>query len=249
MELEPGWLVRLGAPGTLLSLMLLGHALADFVFQTDGMLVRKKTRRGLAVHGAWVAVIQTATVAPYLSPATVPVILGVAAAHLLVDLAKVRAQPNSRWKATWFLMDQALHVAIVVVAWYAIVSHGWWADRAFGVDPMLLSRIAFLVAAYAFVWNGGSALVRDLLLSRGDADVATPNRMGKLIGCLERWIVLTLVLLSQWTAIGFVFAAKSIARFKQIEERAFAEYYLVGTLASLVIAVAAGLACKWALGV
>lgn len=51
-----------------------------------------------------------------------------------------------------------------------------------------------------------------------------------------------LILLGQWGALMLLVAAKSIARFDELKERAFAEYYLVGTLASLLVAVGTGLA-------
>jgi hypothetical protein len=40
-----------------------------------------------------------------------------------------------------------------------------------------------------------------------------------------------------YNAIGFIIAAKGIARFKQMEQRHFAEYVLVGTLASTLAAI------------
>lgn len=60
---------------------------------------------------------------------------------------------------------------------------------------------------------------------------------GYLIGVLERVIVLTLGLNGQMGAIGFVLTAKSLARFKQLEVKGFAEKYLVGTLLSMGIAL------------
>lgn len=68
--------------------------------------------------------------------------------------------------------------------------------------------------------------------------------MGNLIGKLERVIVTILVLLNQYAAIGFVLTAKSIARFKQLEDKNFAEKYLVGTLASLSFALIAAIITK-----
>ncbi|MFX0125417.1 MAG: hypothetical protein ACFFAE_17485, partial [Candidatus Hodarchaeota archaeon] len=44
-------------------------------------------------------------------------------------------------------------------------------------------------------------------------------------------------LLGEYGAISFVFVAKSMARFKQLEKRQFAEYYLIGTLLSLFFAL------------
>ena len=57
---------------------------------------------------------------------------------------------------------------------------------------------------------------------------------------------MTFVLLHQFAAVGLVIAAKSIARFRELEDRNFAEYYLVGTLASTLIAVVVGLAVSLA---
>ena len=44
--------------------------------------------------------------------------------------------------------------------------------------------------------------------------------------------------MGQYAAIALVFTAKSVVRFKDFENRDFAEYYLYGTLMSVVTAVA-----------
>ena len=67
---------------------------------------------------------------------------------------------------------------------------------------------------------------------------------GRTIGVLERFILLTLVILGQWGALGFVIAAKSIARFKDLDQRDFSERYLIGTLTSVAVAIASGLAVR-----
>ena len=46
------------------------------------------------------------------------------------------------------------------------------------------------------------------------------------------------VLTGAEAAVGFVIAAKTLARFKQLDDRGFAEYYLLGTLASVSVALA-----------
>ncbi|MCK4849244.1 MAG: hypothetical protein KAT16_09475, partial [Candidatus Heimdallarchaeota archaeon] len=50
-------------------------------------------------------------------------------------------------------------------------------------------------------------------------------------------IILTLALLGEFGAISFVFVAKSMARFEQLKKRQFAEYYLLGTLLSILFAL------------
>ena len=58
---------------------------------------------------------------------------------------------------------------------------------------------------------------------------------------MERLILITLVVADAISAIGFVLAAKSLARYQELNNREFAEYYLVGTLTSFTLALFAGL--------
>lgn len=63
---------------------------------------------------------------------------------------------------------------------------------------------------------------------------------GAIIGNLERVLSAIFLAMNQITAIGFIYTAKSIARFKEIEEnKGFAEYYLIGTLFSILYVVVA----------
>jgi hypothetical protein len=74
-----------------------------------------------------------------------------------------------------------------------------------------------------------------------------PARVGATIGVLERLLIVTFVLVGADAAIGFVIAAKTIARFRQLDDRDFAEYYLLGTLASVSVAIVTGLIARAAL--
>jgi hypothetical protein len=63
---------------------------------------------------------------------------------------------------------------------------------------------------------------------------------GKLIGYLERLLILAFVLVNQFAGIGFLVAAKSIFRFSEIKEnndRKEAEYIIIGTFASFLYAI------------
>ena len=64
---------------------------------------------------------------------------------------------------------------------------------------------------------------------------------GRMIGILERWLMLLVVVATNdLSALAFIIAAKGLARMKQLEDRQFAEYMLVGTLLSAVSAVLIG---------
>ncbi len=70
---------------------------------------------------------------------------------------------------------------------------------------------------------------------------ASPVRVGATIGVLERLLIVALMLTGAQAAVGFVVAAKTIARFRQLDDRDFAEYYLLGTLASVAVAIGSAL--------
>jgi hypothetical protein len=76
---------------------------------------------------------------------------------------------------------------------------------------------------------------------------ASPARVGATIGIIERLLIATFVLTGSQAAIGFVVAAKTLARFKQLDDRDFAEYYLLGTLASVAVALFSALLAAAAL--
>ncbi len=68
-------------------------------------------------------------------------------------------------------------------------------------------------------------------------DVSLPNA-GKLIGIVERFLALALIIMGQYAAVGLIIAAKSILRINGTQK---SEYVLVGTLISFSIAVFSGI--------
>ncbi|ART76532.1 hypothetical protein B4U37_11000 [Sutcliffiella horikoshii] len=67
---------------------------------------------------------------------------------------------------------------------------------------------------------------------------------GKVIGYLERLLVVALILMGSFSAVGFIVAAKSLTRFKQMDDRDWAEYFLLGTLTSFLFAIIYGVLLK-----
>jgi hypothetical protein len=110
-----------------------------------------------------------------------------------------------------------------------------------------------LAAAYWYACAGGAVLVRRVLdlvpvgETPGASGITVPAQelsRGLLIGVLERALALTLVLTNQFGALGLILAAKALARFRALDDRDFAEYVLIGTLASLLLALLVGLATR-----
>jgi hypothetical protein len=78
-------------------------------------------------------------------------------------------------------------------------------------------------------------------------DVEEYNR-GRLIGNLERIALTIVVAAGSYAALAFLVAAKGIVRSDEFDKnRDFAEYFLIGSLASVLVALCAGIALRFAL--
>ena len=241
-----GLLATLGPAGTALALLVLGHVLGDFVFQTDALAKAKYRGGPLLAHGLIVFVVHGVVFLPFLSPRTALLVIAVSVVHLLIDAVSARVRQRETSPAIHvFLADQLAHLLVIVVAWALMDASAWT------VSPILttlggvatlpwadLSTVAVYVAAFAFAHKGGNAMVRDVLPADSpDSEHEDDLDVGYLIGSLERWIILLLGLAGLWEAVAVVVAVKSIARFEELKERPFAEYFLVGTLTSVLVAI------------
>lgn len=63
---------------------------------------------------------------------------------------------------------------------------------------------------------------------------------GRIIGILERILIYFFVIIGQFAAVGFVIAAKGVVRYRELEDRDFAEYVLIGTLLSSLLSMFTG---------
>lgn len=91
--------------------------------------------------------------------------------------------------------------------------------------------IVFLLGSYKPASNH---LQETYIIGKSNED----KQAGQCIGVLERLIMTTLISIQQYSAVGLVLTAKSIARYNKIsEDPSFAEYYLLGTLLSTFVAI------------
>lgn len=129
------------------------------------------------------------------------------------------------------------------------------AARATCSDGWTVSGVAsffLILSGLLYLSSPANAIIRGVLKPLGVFPVVTARdteadtaRRGAIVGTLERWIAFVLVLTGQYTALAFVIAAKSIARYKKIsEEEKFGEYFLIGTLTSIGIALFVGIIIK-----
>jgi hypothetical protein len=164
-----------------------------------------------------------------------------------------------------FVLDQLTHLGVLAVAWGLLLSSAVpitaWTDALNGVlgsadrNAFHTAVLGLVVIADLAIVNvrAGALFVGTLVRAprskdaEGSPGVASPARIGATIGVLERLIVSALMLVNASNAIGLVIAAKTLARFKQLDDREFAEYYLLGTLASVAVAILSSLLAMQAL--
>jgi hypothetical protein len=171
--------------------------------------------------------------------------------HLAMDWGKLRLLQSGRIEdgAITFLWDQFLHLLTVgLAAWpiarpslLTVASKLRWLQ-------LTIEKPLLLLVVYLAVIFGGGYLVRFLtrpLLKRDLPDLGeTPGELqnaGMYIGWLERFVVLTALLLQSPATVGLILTAKSIARYPEMKSVRFAEYFIIGTLLSLAIGMLGGI--------
>jgi Protein of unknown function (DUF3307) len=239
-------------------ILLLGHLVADFLLQSDALVQRKREGSFLAYlqHGFAHALSTLAAAAlftPFLlrSRGFYFAVVCVCGVHLLIDFAKIvltRSQIIADGLRA-FLADQSLHgLAIAVVA--IIYTHtslgaawhllgGIQAHRTKILAVMIIYLIAVVGSGYAIRYLL-RPLLRRLPALPGESTEELRNA-GLYIGWLERFLVLTAVVLRSPATVGLVLTAKSIVRYPEIKSGRFAEYFLIGTLLSILLAMLGGI--------
>ena len=122
------------------------------------------------------------------------------------------------------------------------LSHYYLIDSIQQVFGFSKEKVARWILAILIIHEPANILIQSILKELKDEDTVdsgtkgiAPSDMkaGRKIGSIERLIMLLFIAMNQYTAMGMVLTAKSIARYDQItREQTFAEYYLIGTLLS-----------------
>lgn len=146
-----------------------------------------------------------------------------------------------------FILREGLFLLVLIGVWLWLVGgrpdFGTWLDNP---RPLVLLT-GYLTAIFPLgqLISLATQSWREEVKSSDQHSLANA---GKWIGIFERILILTFVLLDQYSAIGLLIAAKSILRFNDkgpddaVQKRT--EYILIGTLLSFALALLLGLAMK-----
>ena len=245
---------------TLLLFFLLVHIIGDYYLQNNSIAKEKmKNPKAFWKHCGLYAAAFAITAVYW----TVPVIITAAAlalAHGLIDLIKNKIakrhtisqeqdtldMASATFKANLYCFDQGLHILSIFIAVIILRSCNvqiatWSYLQTIGnplpIDPVTALKWGILVL---FICKPVNITIKSLI-SHYSPKASEPSvaNAGAFIGTLERIVIILLLSIGEYSAIGLVLAAKSVARYEQLKEKQFAEYYLLGTLLSTLLAVGA----------
>jgi len=232
MNTEIIWLLKL----------LLSHLATDFILQPAKWVHDRRARHfasdKLYLHGfltgmvAWI----------FIGWNYWAVALIVLVTHTVIDGWKSYRKET----LIYFLLDQILHIAVILLCWYFTFFH--W-DNLEQAWRRLNANLHFWMVAGAvvFLTTPAGILIGQMTRKWRDKikDAESLANAGKWIGISERIIVLILVLLSQFAAIGLLVTAKGIIRFNEKDRQEVkTEYLVIGTLLSIGLAIVTGVVIR-----
>lgn len=162
--------------------------------------------------------------------------------HLLIDYIK-QIKTGGTDSAKVMVIDQILHVAgLLIIVLFANFTLPIIVFTGIGYKAIIV-----LAAFSIIVLGSGHFIGRYMKEVFEENDIPTEGLKngGKLIGQLERMLVLILILIGQPLGIGFLVAAKSILRFEESKIQLIAEYVIIGTLLSFTLAIAFSSLAVW----
>ncbi|MEP2652948.1 MAG: DUF3307 domain-containing protein [Paraglaciecola sp.] len=172
--------------------------------------------------------------------------------HFIIDLTKSYARKTTMN----FVLDQLAHMFVLVLLWA-------WASGKLTEFSALYQTISYkhltLVVAYLIILKPTSIVMTMILApwtkelkrieevekaAQQDTNNSSLESAGMIIGYLERLLILTFIVLNQFSAIGFLLATKSVFRFGDLtnaQGKKLTEYVMLGTLTSFAITIFVGL--------
>ncbi|MCW5519482.1 DUF3307 domain-containing protein [Aureitalea sp. L0-47] len=225
--------------------LLLAHVITDFVFQSKKWIKQKRDRKGksifLYIHAALAGLLTYLIVQDW-SLWEVPLIIAVT--HFFIDLWKLHQKSDS---LVYFLWDQFFHIVVLALVWlYATENFGElipFVTSALASEDFLIYVTGYLMVIFPIGFIIGKATRGWQKEIKKEDGIKSLDKAGRYIGIFERILVLTFIITDNFSAIGFLIAAKSILRFSDKSKsgaRKQTEYVLIGTLMSFALTIVIG---------
>lgn len=237
---------------------ILFHILGDFYFQSKSLSIEKENSlKKLFLHSLIYGVV---ILAPFIILnfniiifIIISLLLGLS--HFCIDFLKtskfIKMIINKfcnrfNIKLLLFVVDQALHIVLIWLVINIFYSNFNTLNIIINHSNIVILR---WICAIAFIGKPANVIFKIIFGDynknkvQEEITIAPKNEglsknSGAVIGFLERMLILICIINGFYTSIGLILTAKSITRYNKISiEPAFAEYYLIGTLSSLLFTI------------
>ncbi len=230
-------------------ILLTAHVFTDYLFQNDRMVEQKRNGNKFAIfsHSGLYTIVSVFLILPWLSFDKILGIIIISLLHGFIDILKTWIlNKTKRIQFEVEVLDQIIHiftiwVVVIILARNMSIGESQLKFLSFINHPYYFLFLIYM-SAVVFLTRGANIFIKLLFEKVKKAKNKKIDKTGRLIGNLERLLIFIMILSNQWAAIGFIITAKSIARFENIKEKKqFAEYYIIGTLSSTLIAILTGM--------
>lgn len=226
----------------LLIKLLIAHFLGDFVLQTNSFTKKKEKHQLKSPHLYIHALIHGILALLFLNDLKLWwAALIIMITHLLIDAGKLMftTKKNNRWL---FLIDQILHILIIVILFISIEK------ISFPSDFQITENVWLFLLCALFLTSPVGIILKVFFtrwkLTEKETGIDALKNAGKWIGMIERILVFIFIISGNFSAVGFLLTAKSVFRFGDLskaQNMKLTEYVLIGTLLSFGIAIIVGL--------
>ncbi len=223
----------------LLLLQLSAHLIADYTLQTDKKAKNKNKKGFKSPFLKWhILIVFLSSWILSFDLKFVIASLVIALTHWLIDGFKPKLNKNKRVGKYSFFIDQLLHSSLLIVVSF------FFYDKI-GHEPIINLNINYLLLFFLLLTTSkpSNIFIKELFIvieikidSKKDDELL---KAGRIIGTLERWLIVLFVITNHFEAVGFLIAAKSILRYSPKNNDGFnkTEYVLIGTMLSFGIAI------------
>ncbi|WP_026661130.1 DUF3307 domain-containing protein [Butyrivibrio sp. AC2005] len=230
--------------------LMIGHILGDYYFQTEKIAEEKeKSYRGIVIHSLVYILIMIVMMALAFNKYFVCIGVIAAIVHFVIDSLKYVMIKKRVIKDGWytFSIDQFLHVLTIAGLGFVCFKYSFDMNTTLfakimstcSLDPIESLKVCTIIL---MIHKPANVIIQKFLkeykpiTGKDKNSILATKNAGRTIGTIERVVMIILIYLQQYSALGLVLTAKSITRYNKIvEDKEFAEYYLLGTLFSVVI--------------
>lgn len=235
-------------------ILLISHLIGDFYLQTTKIAKCKnaqtgsrcnsckKCKAGAKLNIKFMLVHTLLYIIPFFSlflitdcSTVIICLIIIFATHALIDI--ITCCLNKKFKQTIiFIIDQIVHIIVLFVIYKVCTLNSFFQEYV-DIIKIVLSVLLLTAPCSIFI----NKLFMDVY---PDTDVEGILDVGSIIGIIERFLVFIFACFGNFAAIAIIITVKTWARNEDLKDKDFRNKYLLGTLASLTVALVVFVALK-----